>query len=371
MRTFIFLAVAIFTQLAAAQEGPKWRAVEVPPAAGESQVQLRDINSNGVAVGATGDGIELLFSVSKGARYQNFGPYFLSMQKINSAGAVVGWTSQRADTYFTPVFLAMGEDPLAFIKGTWAEETTDPHAPVRDFADSGDVLGSSNHPWLWSRAKGLRALGDVPAPHYEVQRVNDHGQVVGYKYSNECDGTRAFLFQERTGRYTPIDGGPSNIDTDRCDWYSEATGINNQGHVVGHMNRPGSDAPTERHAFIWRQGTGLVALRNDDPARSDFAPTDINDRGQVVGTYRKTGNGNPERRLFYWDARTGMMDLQDLLDKSDPFSAQVQLRGNGRDIRINKRGLITAHGHLLGDARNAHRAFVLVPVGMSRGPVRH
>jgi hypothetical protein len=268
---------------------------------------------------------------------------------------------------FTPIVLRRGEEPHAFLAGTWAGDTVSDYSPVRDLADNGEVLGTSEHPWLWSPTKGLRALQEVSGINYHVLRVNNHSQVVGYKLQEDnnspgCLGTRAFIYQDGTGRYTAIDGGPPAVDRKHCGWFSRATAINDKGHVVGHINRPKSDDPDERHAFIWKLSTGAVPLKTDDPTMSDFEPLDINERDQVVGTFVKKGDPKPQRRLFYWDARTGIVDLQTRLDPNDPLSAQVQLRSTAAGIRINGQGLITAHGNLPGDTRKAGRAFVLVPV---------
>jgi hypothetical protein len=345
---------------------PMWRAEELPLVPGDSRVIVWDINDQGLAYARSDNGgTEILWTEKEGPKYFSRGPYLLDLRHVNNANQFAGRTSQPTDTESTPVLLMRGEEPIRFLEGTWAADSVDPFEPVRDLSDVGEVLGSSKYPWLWSLAKGLRSLGEVSGIYYHVLRVNNHSQVVGYKHQDDsagCDGTRAFIYQESTGRYTAIDGGPPAIERKRCGWFSRATAINDKGHVVGHINRPKSDDPDERHAFIWKRSTGAVPLTTNDRTMSDFEPLDINERDQVVGSFVKKGDPKPQRRLFYWDAHTGIVDLQTMLDPNDPLSAQVQLRSTTWGMHINDQGHITAHGHLPGDTGKAIRAFVLVPV---------
>lgn len=363
--TALLTALCIATAQAAP---PMWRAEELPLLPGDGRIRVMDINDQGLtlAIGYE-SGVEILWTEKEGARRFSFGPDMLYLRRVNSANQFAGRTSQRGDTTSTLILLRLGEEPHRFLEGTWAGDTPDPHEPVRDLADNGEVLGSSEYPWLWSPTQGLRALQEVSGINYHVLRVNNHSQVVGYKHQEDdnspgCLGTRAFIYQDSTGRYTAIDGGPPAIERKHCGWFSRATAINDKGYVVGHINRPQSDDPDERHAFIWKRSTGAVPLNTDDPTMSDFEPLDINERDQVVGTFVKKGDPKPQRRLFYWDARTGIVDLQTRLDPNDPLSAQVQLRATSYGMRINDQGYITAHGHRPGDTGKAIRGFVLVPV---------
>ncbi len=96
-------------------------------------------------------------------------------------------------------------------------------------------------------------------------------------------------------------------------------------------------------------------------------PGSINEAGQVVGTFEYSGA--PKRIYFYWDADSGVLDLQTLLDAEDPLAAEVilQVRDLSVEPQINNRGQIIVSGKLRSDPltwgfRDPTRTFLLTPV---------
>jgi probable HAF family extracellular repeat protein len=58
---------------------------------------------------------------------------------------------------------------------------------------------------------------------------------------------------------------------------SEGRGINDRGQVVGYSDTPTSNG--ELHGFLWQDGTMTDLGTN-------FIPSGINNRGQIVGNHR-------------------------------------------------------------------------------------
>lgn len=102
--------------------------------------------------------------------------------------------------------------------------------------------------------------------------------------------------------------------------------------------------------------TFTVTDLGDLPGGSDSVARGINDAGQVVGVSdAATGN-----RAFLWEAGSGMVQLDTLIDALDPL-AGLNLRVA---VDINSSGQIAATGRFSGGAQ---RAYLLTPVVASSG----
>jgi hypothetical protein len=333
---------------------PLYRATDVGSVNVNSKTDLRDINDRAEGVGFSGPEAVAwtpekgLFAYRQPPEEQGSFAVFVLNNRHESAG------NANVDDKLEAVMVAPQRDPVFFLRGTWAEEQYGAGGhwpPIRDINDRGDVLGASDQSaWLWSASAGLRAIDDGGGTEwYLVNRVNDLGQVAGSRVvqsdARSCYGSRAFVYDDATRHFTPVDGGPQDIHEDVCARYSEATAINDLGQAVGYSNEVFSGDGEANYPFIWSKETGIRRIPNHDPGRRDFVPADINDRGQVVGTFEWAPW---KRRFFYWDAKTGIVDLQDLLDPSDPLSAQIGLRADTYDIKINDRGVISIPAQLVG-----------------------
>jgi probable HAF family extracellular repeat protein len=135
------------------------------------------------------------------------------------------------------------------------------------------------HAVKWSAAGAPAELGQLPGAWWgsQAQAINDFGLVVGWSTTtNEC--IHAVLW---TGPGQMQDLGallepdPNNFGTD-----SYATGINNNGAVVGFYSGPATGG-LER-AFLWTAAGGMVYLGTLPNGNSSHA-TAINDQGQITG----------------------------------------------------------------------------------------
>lgn len=253
-----------------------------------------------------------------------------------------------------------------FLDGTWAADSLQDF-PIRDISNKGEILGRSAAPWLWSEPLGLRAIDD-PEGVRAFNRLNDSGHVVGNSDSSNsfCYSRRAFVYESRSKRFSPLDGGPPTLDDAHCGYFSDATALNNKGQVVGHSNLGVGLEGQNTFGFIWSRRSGFVQLYASDSRMVNLMPLDINDKGQVVGTFRYIdGPMFPPYRYFYWDAETGAVDLQTLLDPQDPLSSDAVLWDyHSASPRINNQGTIMVAGKLRSEppprTNPANRTFVLL-----------
>jgi probable HAF family extracellular repeat protein len=154
-----------------------------------------------------------------------------------------------------------------------------------DINDRGQVVGSSNTAWnksrafLWERGK-MRDLGSLPGAYVALATgINNRGQVVGYNFVDSGVGAFAHALLWERGKMRDLGALPRRGDD------STAGDINDRGQVVGYSNtfvrEPSGDAQFEPHAFLWQKGKmrDLGTL----PGGNFSNATGINDRGQVVG----------------------------------------------------------------------------------------
>jgi probable HAF family extracellular repeat protein len=142
-----------------------------------------------------------------------------------------------------------------------------------------ESTNGNNYPVLWANGQ-LTALGNLDNRGGYASGINDSGQVVGM--SSAIDGTPyAFLWSE--GQMTNLGKLP---DTN----YSQPTDINNRGQIVGF----GASSTTGiSRPLIW-ENSEMADLNSLIRANSGWYIQElfgINDRGQIVGhgVYGPTG----------------------------------------------------------------------------------
>ena len=148
--------------------------------------------------------------------------------------------------------------------------------------DNGQIVGHVQSASRFSRASlwqdgAMVDLGTLGGAPHDAFDINDAGHVVGMNIrANGASG--GFLWR---------DGAVIDLGTLGGSVATTPVAINGRDQVVGEASTVGG----ERHAFLWQDGA-MTDLGTLDGTRS--GASDINDRGQVVGTGSMSG-GRPAR----------------------------------------------------------------------------
>jgi len=132
------------------------------------------------------------------------------------------------------------------------------------------------HAFIWTKGT-LRDLGSLGQEPMGAQAINDRGQATGYASVQGGFRNRVAFFYSR-GHLIDIDGRPASEDR-----FSDGTGINKRGHIVGSSNH--------LSGFIWRgkQMQSLNALINPALGWDIRDPQAINDAGQIAANAFRNG----------------------------------------------------------------------------------
>lgn len=345
-----------------------YRIADVGFLSGREETVAYDLNDSGAVIGISANqsftwteqgGIDKVPRLSPRATF--------TVQAINNLGDVAGkafYGGSLPDRALA--FDSQGHHSF-FLDHSWANDLlVESILQVTDLKKilgrSIGAIGSGEANWIWSPQTGAVELFGDAGGFFEVRQMNDHDQVVGFRYQAiDCPGTRAFIYDVPTHTFTVLDHGPPSIRKSLCGRNSSANAINDAGQVVGYSNTRIGLEEGPVHAFIWTAAEGSRPLSgNDDPRMRDTRAEDINEVGQVVGTFKHRGSSKDE--FFYWDRDSGVLDLQQMLDPNDPLAADVILQSNGYRPHINSRGQIVLSGHRRGDSNAAGRTFVLTPL---------
>ena len=114
--------------------------------------------------------------------------------------------------------------------------------------------------------------------------------------------------------------------------------------MVGYSGPQGG----AEQAFLWQSGTGMQAL-GTLPGGAWSSATGINNNGQVVGLAYTGSDANPH--AFLWQTGAGMLDLNSLIAPSSGWTLNSA-------TAINDKGQIVGYGN---DPANQSHAFLLTP----------
>jgi probable HAF family extracellular repeat protein len=278
---------------------------------------------------------------------------------MNNRGQVAGWAENTVHdpTCVAPQVLQF--EPVVYGPGSGKIQQLptfpgDPDGAATDINDQGQVVGisgtcfvavgsfSAAHALLWQNGNvtNLGSLGGV-AWNTPVA-INNRSVVVGFSdLSGDEDGNpnfHAFIWTKSSGM--------QDLKTLPGDAISEATGINEQGQVVGVSYGVGFSNP---RAVLWQKGK-IVDLNTLIPAGSGLyllSANDINDEGVIAGQACVLINGactsNSETPAFLavpqgdgWDfSATESMSTQSV----NPASSKVVVPENIRRRMLQRHGL--------------------------------
>ena len=217
---------------------------------------------------------------------------------------------------------------------------------VRSWATTLDACGTL-HGFLRDR-KGVFTTIDHPDSPLGTAAldINNRGQIVG-TYADAEETTHGFLLDK--GVFTAIDFPGAS--------FTEAVGINGRGQIVGFY----LDAEGTIHGFLRDRGRGArrdegVFTTIELPGALATSADDINNRGQIVGTYSEVSNTRP------LDAPRAYLLDDGAFTLIDAFGAE-----NTQIGRINDRGefvgaYFDAGGPTLGFLRDRKGVFTTIEV---------
>lgn len=296
----------------AALAAPRY-SVHVLGSAGSS---ASDINSSGQVVGQyTNGGGELRAFINAGVTMLDLGTLGgaqASAAAINDSGQVVGYANNADGNSRAFSWVGGVMSDLGTLGGN--------NSRAYGLNNEGKVVGTAEYPEgtigelgiAFSYADGsMQGLGYLPTREFDERSrglaVNSHGQIVGASSATDFGPPEhpehAFLYSEGSMLDLGTLGG----------LYSAARSINEGGIIVGQASTtldPDGIGHTIPHAFLYVGGMMIdLGALGDALTLSDAR--DVNNLGQVVGSFGYGGSGS--QRAFLYQGGS-LADITSLLD---------------------------------------------------------
>jgi uncharacterized membrane protein len=349
----IVLALVLCFASLAAKAQPVYRMTPI----GNESLAILDLNDKGEAVGAsTSQGTQRPVLWRRGVLTDlpllDSAPLTdAAATSINDRSEIVGYNSNASRDIYTGVLWRKGVvQDLGIPDGPFIFP-----AEINKFGliagNRGQRLGFTSEGFLAYEGDsiGLRRLPGHNGTT-SVFGMNDFGLVAGLSaplpVGLGLQGSRAVVWVADH----PVDLG-TLPDTDS----SIAWDINNRLQVVGT-----SSGPAPSRGWIWDRGRMRELPALDFATSPDIAVSEINDRGEIVGSTRDDDAPGTPSHATLWQ-KGQVYDLNDRVEPGDPLKPHVLLH-NARII--NNKGQIVADGR---DSRTdgsgtPATAFLLTPI---------
>lgn len=240
-----------------------------------------------------------------------------------------------------------GPNSLAFLPTEMGQvvglaETSIPDPYGQDTCGFGTYLIC--RPFVW-RNGVMSALPTLGGPSGEAFGVNNRGQIVGVAQTAVPDPTCApphvLGFEAVLWEHGEVQQQFPTVSGD-LDGFANA--INDHGQAVGGTGNCEQDYSNQpQHAVLWENGAA-TDLGNLGGTTNNLA-TDINNRGQVVGT--SNVSGDTTSRAFLWQDGV-MLDLGtlagDFSSKANAINSEGQLVGFSCNASGNCRAFLWQNG---------------------------